>query len=270
MKLFDLRKKLKDEFAQLDIDIVDVDFIVAHILGVPVTLLPLIDDVDDDVCLEIQTKINMRTSGMPVDRIFGNKYFYGLEFYIDDNVLSPRQDSEVLVDTALKYINDNHYHDVLDMCTGSGCLAIAVKRNAPVDVTAVDVSKKALIVAKKNADKHGEDIKFIQSNMFEKLDGKFDIIISNPPYIARDEIKTLDREVIDHDPLIALDGGESGLKFYNIIHDNLRKYLNDDGVLVIEIGEDQRMLIEALFNDFELLECVKDLSGHDRVMVFKK
>jgi len=242
MKLFDLRKKLKDEFAQLDIDIVDVDFIVAQILGVPVTLLPLIDDVDDDVCLEIQTKINMRMSGMPVDRIFGNKYFYGLEFYIDDNVLSPRQDSEVLVDTALKYINDNHYHDVLDMCTGSGCLAIAVKRNAPVDVTAVDVSKKALIVAKKNADKHGEDIKFIQSNMFEKLDGKFDIIISNPPYIKR----------------------------YIIIHDNLRKYLNEDGVLVIEIGEDQRMLIEALFNDFELLECVKDLSGHDRVMVFKK
>lgn len=270
MKLYELRKSLREEFSQLGIDIVDADFIIAEIVGVPVTMLNLVDEIDDDTLDEIKSKISMRVSGVPVDRIFGRKYFYGLEFDINDFVLSPRQDSEVVVDTALKYISDNHYHTALDMCTGSGCLAIAIKRNVDIDMTAVDISSKALALARKNADKHATNITFIQSNMFEKLNRKFDIIISNPPYIAREDLSSLDREVREHDPVLALDGGDSGLDFYNIIHDNLRKYLSDNGTLILEIGEDQRMSIVSLFNDFEFVECIQDLGGHDRVLVFKK
>ena len=171
---------------------------------------------------------------------------------------------------ALKYIKENNYKNALDLCTGSGCLAISTKLNCNIDITATDISTKALKVAKENAKKHNADINFIRSNMFEKIEGTFDIIISNPPYIDTDEIQDLDDEVKNNDPYIALDGGEMGLKFYNIIHDNLRKYLNDNGLIIMEIGEDQKDLIISLFNDFNLVESLKDLSGNDRVLVFKK
>ena len=156
------------------------------------------------------------------------------------------------------------------MFTGSGCLAISVKKNAQVDVTAVDVSSKALAIAKHNAKKLGVDIEFIKSNMFNEINCKYDLIISNPPYIDSQEIKQLSAEVKEHDPKIALDGGEFGLKFYNIIHDNLRKYLNDNGMLIIEIGEDQKELLVSLFNDFNLVESIVDYSGNDRILVFKR
>ena len=106
--------------------------------------------------------------------------------------------------------------------------------------------------------------------MFEKVEGVYDLIISNPPYIDSDEIKDLDIEVKEHDPHIALDGGEMGLKFYNIIHNNLRKYLTENGMLILEIGDEQKELLTSLYNDFNLIECITDLEGHDRVMVFKK
>lgn len=156
------------------------------------------------------------------------------------------------------------------MCTGSGCLAISVKKNSDVEMTAVDISSKALNIAKTNAKKNDADIKFIKSNMFEKVEGKFDVIISNPPYIDTDEVETLQTEVVEHDPLIALDGGELGLKFYNIIHENLRKHLNDGGYVILEIGEDQKDLIMAMFNDVTFVECIQDYAGLDRIMIFKK
>ena len=137
-------------------------------------------------------------------------------------------------------------------------------------MTASDISMKALKVAKENAKNLNADIKFIHSNMFEKIEGTYDIIISNPPYIDSDEVKELELEVINNDPHIALDGGELGLKFYNIIHNNLRKHLHDNGVIIMEIGEDQKELIISLFNDFNLIESLQDLSGNDRVLVFRK
>ncbi len=270
MKLFEIRKEFKNQFASQDIEIEDVDFIIAEVLGVKRTELLLIDEVDEEQEKEIREKCQIRLCGMPVDKIFQKAYFYGLEFKVDENVLSPRPESELLVDTALKYIKENNYKTALDLCTGSGCLAISVKKNCDVSLTASDVSQKAITVAKQNAKINEVEIKFIRSNMFEKIDGAFDIIISNPPYIDTDEIDDLDEEVKFHDPYIALDGGEMGLKFYNIIHDNLRKHLNDNGMIVIEIGEDQKELLISLFNDFNLVESLKDLSGNDRVLVFKK
>ena len=270
MKLLDLRKEIKITFSEHQIDKEDADFIIAEVLGVKRTELVLIDEIDENKVLEIKQKANLRISNIPVEKIFNKAYFYGLEFEVDDNVLSPRPESELLVEQALKIIKQNQFKTVLDMCTGSGCLAIAVKKNSPVEMTAVDVSSKALQIAKTNAKNNNVEIKFIKSNMFDKVEDKFDVIISNPPYIDTDEVKTLQTEVVEHDPLIALDGGAMGLKFYNIIHENLRKHLNDGGYVILEIGEDQKDLIMALFNDVTFVECVQDYAGLDRIMIFKK
>ena len=270
MKLLNLRKELKETFGQHSIEIVDADFIISEVLGVSRTELVLIEEISDEQEKEIREKAELRLNNVPVEKIFKKAYFYGLEFKVDENVLSPRPESELLVDCALKYIKENDYKSVLDVCTGSGCLAISVKKNAEVEVSASDISMKALQIAKQNAKSLNTEINFIRSNMFEKIEGKFDLIISNPPYIDSEEVKTLEKEVVENDPILALDGGEFGLKYYNIIHENLRKHLNENGMLIVEIGEDQRELITSLFNDFNFVECVQDYAGHDRVLIFKR
>lgn len=270
MRLFDLRKELKNEFASSHIETEDVDFIISEVLGVKRTDLILINEISSEQEKEIRKSCDLRKRNIPVDKIFKKAYFYGLTFEVNENVLSPRPESELLVETALKHIKENNYKTALDLCTGSGCLAIATKLNCEIELTATDISQKALTVAKQNAKNLQAEIKFIRSNMFEKIEDKFDLIISNPPYIDSDEVKTLDAEVINNDPHLALDGGAMGLKFYNIIHDNLRKHLNDNGMIIMEIGEDQKDLLISLFNDFNLVESLKDLSGNDRVLVFRK
>lgn len=270
MKLLDLRKQLKKEFELLDIEKEDVDFIIAEVLNIKRTDLILIDEINEEQENQIREKCDMRKNNIPVDKIFQKAYFFGYKFFVNENVLSPRPESELLVEKALKYIKENNYKTVLDLCTGSGCLAISTKLNADVEITATDISQKALTVAKQNAKSLNADIKFIRSNMFEKIEGTFDLIISNPPYIDSDEVKELEKEVTNNDPHLALDGGAMGLKFYNIIHNNLRKYLNDNGMIIMEIGEDQKDLLISLFNDFNLVESLKDLSGNDRVLILKK
>lgn len=270
MKLLDLRKQLKLEFASLNIETEDVDFIISEVLNVKRTDLILIEEIDESQKTEIMNCCEKRKNNVPVDKIFKKAYFFGYEFMVDENVLSPRPESEILVEKAIEYIKSNNYQTCLDLCTGSGCLAIATKLNCEIDMMASDISMKALSVAKQNAKKLSAEIKFVRSDMFEKIEEKFDLIISNPPYIDTDEVKTLDKEVLDNDPYIALDGGDFGLKFYNIIHNNLRKHLNDNGMIIMEIGDDQKDLIISLFNDFNLVESIQDLSGNDRVLIFKK
>lgn len=270
MKLIELRKSLKEKFKENDIEESDVDFILAEVLGVKRTELLLINEIDDCKLNLINDCVNLRLNNMPVDKIFKKSYFYGLEFKVDENVLSPRPETELLVETAIKFINENNYKTVLDLCTGSGCIAISIKKNIDLDVTASDISSKALQIAKSNADLNNTDIKFIKSNMFEKIEDRYDLIVTNPPYIDSDEVLELDKEVLDYDPHLALDGGEMGLKYYNIIHDNLRSHLNDNGMLIMEIGDEQKDIITSMFNDFEFVDCIKDYSGYDRIIIFKK
>jgi len=270
MKLLDLRKNLKQDFIQHDIDAVDVDFIISEVLNVKRTDLALIDEIDEDNVDKIMEFSKLRLNNMPIEKIFKRAYFYGLEFKVDENVLSPRPETEILVEKAVEYINKNNYKTALDLCTGSGCIAISIKKNCDVEITATDVSSKALKIAKFNAEKNGVKINFIKSDMFENIDSKFDIILTNPPYIDTLEVETLDKEVKNYDPILALDGGDMGLKFYNIIHDNLRKHLSDNGMIIMEIGEDQKDMLVSLFNDFNVVEEIKDYSGNDRILILKK
>ena len=265
MRLFDLRKELKQVFNNNNIDEADVDFIISEILGVKRTELALIEDISQEIEIDIRSKASLRLDNIPVDSIFNKAYFK-----VSDDVLTPRPESELIIDYAVRLIKENGYKNALDMCTGSGCLAIALKKNADIDITAVDISTKALQLARQNAKSNEAQIEFIRSNMFEKVENKYDLIISNPPYIDSDEVKQLDKEVLEHDPILALDGGAMGLKFYNIIHDNMKKYLNDNGMLIMEIGEDQKEMILNLFADCHFVECIQDYAGLDRVMIFKK
>ncbi len=270
MKLINLRKSLKQDFISVGVDEIDVDYIISEVLGVSHTELNLIDDVTNEQLNQVNEVASLRMHGKPLDKIFNKKHFYGLKFIVDENVLSPRADSEILVEKAINIIKENNLKSVLDLCTGSGCIAIAIKKNVDAQISASDISTKALKIAKLNAKNLGAEINFIHSNMFEKIENKYDLIVSNPPYIATDEIEDLDVEVKSYDPLLALDGGELGLKYYNIIHDNAKKHLNDNGYLLLEIGEDQKKLVTSLFTDFDFLDCIKDYGGNDRVLVFSK
>lgn len=224
--------------------------------------------------------VDMRCSHIPLQHITGHQVFMGIDFEVNENVLTPRQDTEVLVEQALNVCR-NLYPDkkssrnplkILDMCTGSGCIAISVKMlvKVPVQVTAVDLSGQALQTAERNAEKNSCEIEFIQSDLFEKIsDRKFDIIISNPPYIRSDVIPGLMEEVKDHEPLMALDGDSDGLKFYRKITEQAADCLEAGGCILYEIGCDQSEDVGRILEEhgFEHIRTVKDLAGLDRVVM---
>ena len=196
-----------------------------------------------------------------------------LDFYVDENVLVPRPDTEILVEEVIniaKQINKSKIN-ILDLCTGSGAIAVSIGayiKNAKI--TAADISSKALNVAKENAKKNNVQIELIKSDMFENVTGKYDIIVSNPPYIETKTIRSLDKDV-QNEPIIALDGGDDGLDFYRIIAYNADKFLKEDGKIFVEIGYNQKESVMKIFNtNFTNITCVKDLAGNDRVIICKK
>ena len=211
--------------------------------------------------------------GEPLQYITGMQEFMKLKFLVNKNVLIPRQDTEILVEEVIKIAKDFESPEILDLCTGSGAIAVAIAKYIEnAKVTAVDISKDALEIAKKNARFNGvsKSIEFIESNMFKKLKArKFDIIVSNPPYIPSSEIKLLPKDV-QNEPAIALDGGKTGLDFYNLIAEEGFKYLNKGGFICLEIGYDQRRSVVDILgsNDIYLdTYCKKDLCENDRVVV---
>lgn len=212
--------------------------------------------------------------GMPIQYITNKQEFMKLDFYVDENVLIPQPDTEILVEKAIEEAKKIGNVEILDMCTGSGCIGISIAKNIEnAKVTLVDISKNAIEIAKKNAlrNKVESQLTFIQSNMFEKVEKKFDIIVSNPPYIKTDVIPKLDKQV-QNEPHIALDGGKDGLKFYKIIIEEAQKYLKENGKLILEIGYDQKEEVENLIKQsgqYKKIEVIKDLSQNDRVIIVK-
>lgn len=229
--------------------------------------------VPEDIAERYDAVIDRRSSHIPLQHITGQAWFYGRSFNVNSDVLVPRQDTEVLVSEALKVINAKD--SVLDMCTGSGCIIITLALEKKLGrAVGADISEAALKVASGNREKLGaDDVTFVKSNIFSDInvnDEKlFDVIVSNPPYIATGEIETLTEEVRIHDPYIALDGLEDGLHFYREITQQSRNYIKSGGWLLYEIGCTQAHDVSDIMSEYGYsnIKVIKDLAGLDRVVM---
>ena len=208
--------------------------------------------------------IERRSTHEPLQQITGWQEFMGLRFSVTEDVLVPRQDTETLVEEVMRYLRDGM--EILDVCTGSGCILLSLLRYSNgCRGVGCDISEKALAVAGQNAKELGISAQFIQSDLFESIEGRFEYIVSNPPYIRKDMIPTLMEEVRDHEPLIALDGGEDGLDFYRKITREATEHLYSGGMLFFEIGYDQGEAVKLLMEEEEVTVS-QDLAGLDRVV----
>ena len=220
--------------------------------------------------LRYEEVLQKRGKHIPLQHITGEQDFMGLNFRVNEHVLIPRQDTEILVEEILKDMQD--YCKILDMCTGSGCILISLLHyNNWCEGVGVDISSLALQIAEENGQRLLPEEKrplWLESNLFEKVEGKFDIIVSNPPYIRSEVIATLMPEVKDHEPMNALDGTTDGLYFYREIVRVASEYLNKEGKLYFEIGHDQATEVSELLKQagFKEIHVVKDYAGLDRVV----
>lgn len=245
----------------------DLDYIFCEVLKKSRAELRLVKSIDKDDLKKITKVVKERASGRPITKIFGYANFYGLNFIVTNDVLSPRMDTERLVETVLKDIKPKQ--SVLDIGTGSGAIAITIAKNSSAKVTAVDISNEALKVAKENAKINDAKVNFVKSDLFESLGRfvKYDIIVSNPPYIPTKDIDSLDEEVKKYDPLLALDGGVSGLGFYEKIIAEAPKKLTKNGKIYFEVGIGQASNVKKLLQkNFKDIRIVKDYNKIDRVV----
>ena len=255
------------------VDDLEAEWLIANSLNIGLSDLKLLTHISNEQYEKIKLALEKREQRIPISKIFNRCDFYGRDFYVNNNVLSPRQETELVVEQAIQEIKKiNKRAKVLDLMTGSGVIAITIALETNSNVYASDISKQALEVAKKNAKKHNAKIKFIESDIFKSFKHeKFDVIVSNPPYICSKDILTLDEEVKKYDPLISLDGGEDGLFFYKEIANNCLKFLKDNGVLVLEIGYNQGQSVKKLLqNNFKNIRIKKDYSGNDRIVIASK
>ncbi|MBQ1843798.1 MAG: peptide chain release factor N(5)-glutamine methyltransferase [Lachnospiraceae bacterium] len=287
MNYSDILEKGENILADAGIDdaLNDARLLIEEASGIDYSHLMI--SMSDEMPAEVEEKyrgyISLRKKRIPLQQIVGYTEFMGLRFHVNENVLCPRQDTEVLVETVLKDIEssnrkmagalepaNNGALKVLDLCTGSGCIAISIARLSDAEVTASDISEKALEVAQQNAYDNHANVHFYQGDLYGALPqaDKYDIIVSNPPYIRSDVIPTLMPEVKDHEPRIALDGSKDGLKFYREIIEKSSNYLKPYGRIYLEIGYDQaddviNIIRSCGYEDFHI---IKDYSGNDRVV----
>ena len=247
--------------------------LLQYVLDKPRQYIIVYDNKEIDKQQQWQYFVNIEklTKGVPLQHITHTQEFMKMDFYVNENVLIPRPDTEILVEEVIKIAQKYNSPRILDLCTGSGAIAISLKKFIPnADIIAVDISEKALEIAKRNAEKLEAKINFVKSDLFDKLDNKkFDIIVSNPPYIRKDEIKTLSEEV-QKEPKIALNGGEDGLDFYRIITEQAINYLKTGSFLCFEIGYNQKNDVIKIIEDeqnYKNTYCKKDLYGNDRIII---
>lgn len=255
--------------------------IFAHLLGCEIGNLSFCSS-DPELLNEDKLKeiVSARLSHRPLDKILGIKGFYKYDFKVSEDVLSPRPDTEVLVEAASKYLKQNPESKILDLGTGSGCIILSLLSDYPqAKGVALDVSRKALEIAKMNAYQLGVDkqVTFVEGSWFDKdvvskLGRNFDIIVSNPPYIPSSDISKLEKEVREHDPLRALDGGEDGLRDYRQISFLIHDLLIENGLLFLEVGIYQSAEVVKIFEKagLELVKILKDLGGIERCVILKK
>ena len=231
------------------------------------------DDLTEEQKQEYGLLLAKRAERVPLQYITGNQEFMGLHFTVNSNVLIPRQDTELLVEHAIELLEENW--KVLDLCTGSGCIAVSIAhfgQQKNVQVTAIDVSKSALLVAKENAIQNQVQVEWLRSDLFDRISGKYQMIVSNPPYIPTKVLEGLQPEVRDFEPHLALDGQDDGYYFYREIAKEAGAYLVDGGYLLLEIGHDQAVVVSGLLKEsgFIDIEVKKDLTGFDRLIHCRK
>ena len=251
----------------------DFDWLICAILNIKK------DDLKKNVTVPFGWTVRLNKmkeridNGEPWQYVIGKTEFYGRTFAVNKDVLIPRQETELVTEQVIKHLYK--CESVLDLCCGSGVIGITIEREiqkmniASVGVTCAEVSKDALKVAKLNAKKLKASVKFVESDMFSNVKGKFNFIVCNPPYIESAVIETLDDSVKNYEPHIALDGGEDGLKFYRILAEQAPAHLNAGGLLILEIGYNQGDAVKALFEEKYDVEVMKDYSGNDRIVIAK-
>ena len=267
-KMSALLKNTQKRFAAFGIEEDEAEWIFAIKLGIPKSAVASEERILKVAQAKEIIKIaDERLTGRPLWYIIGDADFYGYTIKVDERVLIPRPETEELASIVIGVAEEGQ--SVLDLCTGSGAIAIAVykeleKSNRPVKMTAVDISEDALALAKENAAANEAEITFVQSDLFKRLRGRFDIIVSNPPYIPTKDIENLQREVKDFEPRLALDGGEDGLDIYRRIAQEAPKYLNRGGTLIMEVGEGEAEKIVKMFRGNSYAMIIKDFNGVDR------
>ena len=253
----------------------EAELILCHILNMSMTELILNRDkkLSPDEEKHYFECVKRRKDGEPVQYIIGSSEFMSLEFLVNENVLIPRSDTETLVENVIEILKDKNA-SVLDIGTGSGCIGISLLKYCPdITLECVDISEKALEVAKENAIRNGvsDRIKFTLMDILNEVpDKKYDVVVSNPPYIRPEVIQGLERQVKDFEPYLALYGGDDGLLFYKRITAIAPCILNEDGILAFEIGYDQGESVKKLLEkDFTEIKLIKDLCTNDRVVLGK-
>lgn len=311
MKLQELIQNSKYELDSLNVEDADIKLkiLIEYVFKISKEklILKYKDEINNKKVEEFRKLLKKLENGIPIQYIINNQEFMGLNFYVDEDVLIPQPDTEILVEEVIKYCNElrnNKTEDketnkdykentekepiinkndkninkktikILDLCTGSGIIGISIyKYLENVEIYASDISQKALNIAEKNTNLNNAKINFINSDMFENIHIKdFDIIVSNPPYIESKVIKSLSKEV-QNEPKLALDGGEDGLKFYRSILENAKDYLRKNGAIFLEIGYDQKEKIEEILKSYKIYKetkCIKDFGGNNRVIIIKK
>lgn len=261
-KMLDETKKV---FKEKEIDESDAEWIFSIVLDVPRSELKHERTVKPSESKEIAEIIEKRLTGRPLWYVIGDTDFYGCKIKVDERALIPRPETELLADCVVKSAEEGDR--ILDMCTGSGCVAVSVAKalkGKNVIVSAADVSDAAIMLAEENAKLNDVTVHFTVSDLFKNVRGRFNIIVCNPPYIKSSEIPTLQKEVREYEPKVALDGGEDGLEFYRRLAVDIRQYLVKGGMLIVECGEGQTNEILKIFQKRDYAIVLKDLAGVER------
>lgn len=264
--------------------------LLAHALGLEYVDLYKLENIDDDKVSDYLKLIDERCNHAPLDKIIGYKYFYTVKIPFNKNVLTPRYETELMVDRIVTDIRIIYAQaklgvnispiTVLDMCTGSGCVGLAIANTTGANVTLCDVDKEVLNIAKSNNDLNNKireskgeppiNPNFVLSDMFDDIKWKFNMIVCNPPYIKSKDLNKLEIEVRDFDPMLALDGGKDGLDFYRTIAKEGHKYLKDGGIMYLEVGYDQATKVAKMLEKNYEVQIKKDLANIDRFIIAKK
>jgi release factor glutamine methyltransferase len=271
--LWQAYQRCKEKLSRFDENDIEAKLIVSHVLNIGLNDIYVKKDIAvslrDKRRIEKLTKLRLK--GQPLQYVIGKTEFFGYPFYCDKRALIPRDETELLCEKALELLNDSDR--VLDLCTGSGCIGITLKKQRPkISVTCSDQSSKALRVAKKNAMLNSINIAFVKSDLFNKIHGTFDLIVSNPPYINLADYKNLDQKVLDYEPKMALLGGDDGLDIIRIIIKQAKTKLKQNGYLLLEIGYDQGTKASELLekNGYDEIKVFSDYANFDRIVIGRK